>query len=1175
MITQKLGRRRICPFQWRRPNLAYHIVSLQIDRPALEPNKFPSATRETTVPSPQEPRSPQQAHDRIVRRLKHLSAYRRRVKVIFGLLLLACALLAAGTLAVGAEAVLFLPAAGRQALLIVCALILAAVTAGFVLLPLIKGPSLERLAGLADGRYPRLRNGMVSALQLWRKRRDNPEGYSTELMEAAVTAAERRSRDLDLRTAVDPSANRRLLRLAGLLAGAAAVLVVIFYSPLRTSAVRLAHPRTSYQRPPQTRLAVSPGDIQVIRHTDVLVRARAEGRVPDQVIIDWKEGEARWRQEDCLHRDEWSFTHLFTDVKRDILYRVSGGDASSTEYRISVIDRPRVVKLRLRYDYPDYTGLEPKVVEEDGNISAVVGTGVELEVEANRTLDSAWLDFGEDRRQDLELLGSRAQGELKVVRSRTYSVGLRDELGNENEHPIRYRIEAVADEPPMVEIVFPAENVDMGEEMTLPLAFVAQDDYGLSRAELVHRTIRPGEEHEEQRMPVDLSSTDPTREEVEMIWDLTGLGLIPEDLVAYRVVVWDNDRVSGPKKTESRTYTVRFPSLHEILAQVQEEQSLQIADMENILEEERILKERLEQIRRELETEDAVTWEQKQDVEMTLERQEEMARELDRIAEEMDENIARAQERRVASMEIMEKMEQVQQLMEEVATPEMTKALEELRQAMQDLDPELIKQQMDQFSMTQEELLKRLDRTLSVLKRLQAEQQLDALIRKTEEMAQQQSDLMEQLDGLDQENLSDQEAMGDLARKQERLGQEAGSLPQEMEDLSALMEQFPEMPAEELSRMAREQQNAPVSEQMQQASRKMSEGQKTQARTSQEQSLSMLQQLQMDLQMLQTQMGGQMTAEVAEAIRGSVHDLLEISQQQEQHRSEVRMLDRESARFGSMAEGQLDLLEAVSRVADDLYAVAQKSFFISPQVGQAIGHAMAQMDKAMAALESRGASAAAHSEKAAMVALNDVAKHLINALQAMGSACSSGGMESMMQQLQGMSQSQMGINQQTLGLGQQGQMTMEQRAQMARLAAEQAAVQKQLSDLMKEFGNRSDILGRLDRVGDEMKKVVDDLARRQVDQQTIDRQQRILSRLLDAQKSVRRRDYSRQRRSRPGQVTVRRSPGELPSELEDVDEVLRRDLLQALSEDYPKAYQELIRAYFEALSREIRTGVEN
>ena len=138
---------------------------------------------------------------------------------------------------------------------------------------------------------------------------------------------------------------------------------------------------------------------------------------------------------------------------------------------------------------------------------------------------------------------------------------------------------------------------------------------------------------------------------------------------------------------------------------------------------------------------------------------------------------------------------------------------------------------------------------------------------------------------------------------------------------------------------------------------------------------------------------------------------------------------------------------------------------------------------------------------------------------------------------------------------------------MARLAAEQEALRRGVEDLLKEFGNRSEILGRLDKMGEEMKKVVDDLDRGQVDHRTIDRQQRILSRLLDAQKSVQRRDYTRRRRSRPGQAVVRRSPAELADDLGQDREQLRQDLLRALDEEYPKAYQDLIRAYFQALSR--------
>jgi len=1007
-----------------------------------------------------------------------------------------------------------------------------------------------------------MRNGLVAALQLWRKKEDNMEGYSPELIDAAVVSVERRSRDLDLRAVVDRSGTKKIVRLGAGLLALALLLFLLFPTALRSSAFRFGHPRTRFQHPPRTLLQVTPGDLQVTRHSDVLVRAQIQGKIPQEVRIAWKEGEARWREESCQREEERQFEHLFADVKRDILYQVEAGDARSPRYQVTVIDRPRVVKLRLRYQYPAYTHLESQVIEEDGNISAVVGTKVKLEVEANRDLAAAWLSLAEDERIDLALAGRRAEGQLTVKKSGTYAIHLMDGIGNQSQDPIQYRIEAVTDEAPMVQITFPGENVDLGEEMKLPLSLVAQDDFGLSRVVLVHQKIREGEEFAEEQTALPLPKRDTTRAEMDYPWDLTALDLIPEDLVAYHVEVWDNDRISGPKKAETQTYTLRFPSIHEILAQVQEEQSLQIVDLEEILEEEWVLKERLDQIRRELENEDQVSWEQKKDVETALERQQELAQELAQIAEDMDQTLQRIQEKRLASLEIMEKMEQVRELMEEVATPEMRRALEELQKALQELDPELIKQQMDRLSLTQEDLLKRLDRTLSILKRLQAEQRLDALVKRTEEMLQRQEGIMEKTEGAESHP-----SLEELAREQESLRKDAETLPDEMRDLSELMRQTPEMPAQELEEMAGQLEASELADQMSQAAKQLSAGRRGEAQRSQGQAAQMLGQLHDNLQMLQGQMGMRMRKEVADAIKRSVQDLLEISQEQERHRSQVEKLDRESPTFGNLAEGQLSLLEAASRVANDIYKVAQKTFFVTPEVGQALGRALAQMGRALGDLEKRSAPAAAGAEKASMVALNEAARQLISSLNALGSSCSAGGLEAMMQRLQGMAEGQLTINQQTMGLNQQGQYTMEQRAQMARLAAEQEAIRRGVEDLLQEFGNRSEILGRLDRLSGEMKKVVDDLAKSQVDQRTIDRQQKILSRLLDAQRSARRRDYTRRRRSRPGQVVTRRGPGELPEDQGERESQLRRDLLRALAEDYPKAYEDLIRAYFQALSK--------
>jgi hypothetical protein len=107
----------------------------------------------------------------------------------------------------------------------------------------------------------------------------------------------------------------------------------------------------------------------------------------------------------------------------------------------------------------------------------------------------------------------------------------------------------------------------------------------------------------------------------------------------------------------------------------------------------------------------------------------------------------------------------------------------------------------------------------------------------------------------------------------------------------------------------------------------------------------------------------------------------------------------------------------------------------------------------------------------------------------------------------------------------------------------------------------------LGQLSEEMKEVVDDLKNRQVDERTIKRQERILRRLLDAQKSVREREYRKERLSRTADgLYLTPSPDELQLTLTP-DEV-REKLLQALREGYTRDYQQLIKDYFDALARE-------
>jgi len=76
-----------------------------------------------------------------------------------------------------------------------------------------------------------------------------------------------------------------------------------------------------------------------------------------------------------------------------------------------------------------------------------------------------------------------------------------------------------------------------------------------------------------------------------------------------------------------------------------------------------------------------------------------------------------------------------------------------------------------------------------------------------------------------------------------------------------------------------------------------------------------------------------------------------------------------------------------------------------------------------------------------------------------------------------------------------------------------------------------------------------------------------IERLLDAQRSLRTRDYSRKRESEEGKSYQARRGMDLAPDMNEENRKRQEDLLKALKEGYSRDYRELIKRYFEAISR--------
>ncbi len=206
-----------------------------------------------------------------------------------------------------------------------------------------------------------------------------------------------------------------------------------------------------------------------------------------------------------------------------------------------------------------------------------------------------------------------------------------------------------------------------------------------------------------------------------------------------------------------------------------------------------------------------------------------------------------------------------------------------------------------------------------------------------------------------------------------------------------------------------------------------------------------------------------------------------------------------------------------------------------------------------------------------MEALNETVLALQRAMRNMANSGSSSGMMDLIERLQGMARQQTGINDQMNQMmdESEGQMDLQTQAQVSRLAARQDALRKSLEQLRREQQvNQGQVLGRLQEIEKEMEDTVRELQQYQIDPALVERQQRILSRLLDASRSIRGQRREERRRAAPGEdLATRPSPGGLSDDLIRFERTLRDDVLSRIDEGaYPQEYEALIRAYFRALS---------
>jgi hypothetical protein len=1076
------------------------------------------------------------------------------------------------------EMIFHFSSAVRTILFLIFLVILIGGLGYLFLLPMLKYFNIFRktdyfkTAGKVGEKFPEVKDDLLNAMQLVSTYNLNSI-YSSSLINAAFYQVYNKTKAIRFESIVSFKKVKQLLfYFSGVIVFA---FILLAYVPgLNAASNRLMKFREEFIAPQKFYFEVEPGNSKITKGDDVRISFKVIGPVPKETDLAIKYEEQTDFTIQKLNADSMGrYNFDIHAVRQSFRYYAQAENLKSEVFTIEVIDRPIIKTFDLAITPPAYSRLPQLVQKDNGNVTSLTGSYIDFGLTSTKELKSAKLQFADTTFFDLSVKGNEAKGKYRIKGDNNYSVILTDLMGNTNQSPIMYSIKALTDAYPTIDVIKPNENSNLANDNRVSVLLKITDDYGFTKLIINYRLsaskyAKVQDEFSKIEIPINKGEKE---SDINYIWNLTKLQLGAEDIVTYYFEVFDNDIVSGPKSAKSPTFNLRVPSLEEILSKADDTHQEAVEDLKETLKEAQELKKELEKIDQDLKQDKKeLTWQEKEKIQKSVDKFKEMQNKVEQTSKQMNKMQQELQQNNLLSKETMQKYMELQKLMEQMTSDEMKKAMERLQNVLKNMDRQQTQEAMKNVKIDEEQFQKSIERTMNLIKRLQIEEKMNELVKRTENLDKKQSDLQNEMKNSDLNNKNQKD---ELSQKQDDISKQLDKMKEEMEKLAEKMKEFKDMPKDQMDKLKDEFEKQDNQEMSEQSKQDMQQNQKQKAMNKQSQISKNMKQMKQKLSKMQQQMQQENQMQTYTDMMRILENMITLSKEQEELKNESQHMDQNSSEFDKNGEKQSSIARNLDKITQQLGELAQKTFAVTPEMGKALGDAKRSMQQSLEGMEKKNGRMSAQTQGNAMGSLNEAANLMKGSMESMmQGGGQGGGLMSLMQQLQQMSGQQMGLNNMTQQLQQmmqgQGKLSPQQQGELQRLGQQQEQIRKSLDQLNQEAkmsGESKRLPSNLDNVAKQMQEIVTDMNSEKLDQDLVHKQEKILSRLLDAQRSINERDYEKQRESKSGNTIAGQSPAELNLSSDKGKNKIKDELNKAVQEGYKKDYEDLIRKYYESL----------
>jgi hypothetical protein len=422
-------------------------------------------------------------------------------------------------------------------------------------------PDYKAIAQTIEEQNPDLKATLLTAIE---QQPEDPFGQLGYLQERVVGEALTHAKSHDWTQSV----SQRTLTLARCGQIAALLLLIIVISQLSPS---LSFTSTNKNTTAEKgyNISVNPGDTTVESGTAVVITARFDGQLPQEVklLIGPSPDDT---QEILLKRslEDPVFGGIISEVKTDMQYHIEYADKRTRDYKITVYEYPMLQRADANIVYPAYTNLPDKVIKDTLQIGVLEGSQVTLAFTLNKTVDTARLVTKDGESLDLTMDGENTNiytTNLSPTESRRYELKLLDAQGLANKVPPRFVIDVHKNLPPELKPTFP--NGDLEASPLEEVAFEAEvsDDFGIT-AHGLNYTLA-GTSSKDINLGQSVSSN--KKQKTEYLLELEENNAQPDQLLTYSFWAEDVGPDGNIRRISSDLYFIEVRPFEEIFRENQ------------------------------------------------------------------------------------------------------------------------------------------------------------------------------------------------------------------------------------------------------------------------------------------------------------------------------------------------------------------------------------------------------------------------------------------------------------------------------------------------------------------------------------------------------------------------------------------------------------------------------